>query len=216
MKQTISKILPIIFLTACSGGSGFSTDVEFSDSGTTDTDAEGSGGSEQIGGSGGTDSGGTDSGGTTSGGSGGTEAGGTAAGGSGGVATNCIPKTCTTIAVELNGGTGANSETGIEGSPEACGIVQDGCGNYIDCEGCNNSEMLDAVHSQCGSGPLHNNPTVENLCGVGCVKSGGDPGYNGCPSGTWFVNCNKTNVPPWNGCTKANGSSNTNYWCCDM
>ena len=76
-------------------------------------------------------------------------------GGSGG---NCVPKNCVTIGVELGG--------------QACGIVGDECGNYIDCGGCDaNTNKYD----MCEGLPAPNNdttqnPSIKNICNGGCTK----------------------------------------------
>ena len=214
-------------LTAC-GGANFSqaVDDEFADGGDIDPEEEehlngtengsggetSSGGTESGTGSGGSGAGttaGSNSGGTSGGrGSGGTGSGGSGSGGPGGVAPGCIPKTCPTIAVELNGGT--------DGSPQACGLVEDGCGNYIDCEGCS------------GYGPLYNDAYAScgtqiyadidpNLCGTTCDRmSSTDPMTPGeCPPGTWTVGCMQDEGIPWEGCeptTPLGGFYPA--WCC--
>ena len=72
---------------------------------------------------------------------------------SGGNSSTCIPKTCTTIGNELGG--------------KACGFINDGCNNIIDCQECNDGQG-------CGIGyPASKNfgdyePGTPNLCGGGC------------------------------------------------
>jgi hypothetical protein len=72
---------------------------------------------------------GISAGGNETGGIGGISAGGNETGGIGGISTGgtggvCIPITCVTFGVRNDG--------------EACGFVDDGCGNFIDCGGCSN------------------------------------------------------------------------------
>lgn len=109
------------------------------------------GGSANVGGSGG--SGGVGSLGGTGG------VGGSAGG-------TCVPKTCTTIAVELSGG---------DTSAEACGVVFDGCQNYIDCGGCDSGQLIRGSLTRCGEkapDPQTNKTDggVPNLCGGGCTE----------------------------------------------
>jgi hypothetical protein len=82
-------------------------------------------------------------------------------GGTGNTGGTCVPKTCLTIAVELAGGQ-------TDPVPEACGLVNDGCGNLIDCGGCEPGSI-------CGGGKsVSYDPDLEtggvpHLCGGDCV-----------------------------------------------
>lgn len=75
----------------------------------------------------------------------------------GGTGGTCVPKTCLTYAVQ-------------NGVADACGTIQDGCGNYIDCNGCDTSKN---PYSVCGGQPKPNidgsaNSGSPNLCDGGC------------------------------------------------
>lgn len=108
-------------------------------------------GSGTGGGSTGGTAGATGGGGST-GGQGGTDGG----GGTGGA---CVPKTCVTIGVELNG--------------KACGTVSDGCGvNYIDCGACDTSSN---PWNACGGLPKPKPDGSQDLgtpnkCDGGCTQ----------------------------------------------
>ena len=116
----------------------------------------------EIDGAAGASSAGASGSGGNAGGTAGTEADGQAgasgsagaAGGSGGSGP-CVPKTCLTYAVE-HGGT------------DACGIVDDSCGNVIDCGGCDNGQ-------KCGGLPPPNPDKTPvnsdaNTCAGGCTS----------------------------------------------
>ena len=169
-------------------------------SGASASGGSGSGGSGGIENDGGAGSGGSASGGAAGdagsagtgnvggvGGSAGSAAG-SASGGTGGT---CVPKTCLTIAYEKSGG---NPEA------EACGIVSDGCGNVIDCGGC------EWEYAECSS--------VTKMCEGNCyVSDDASPcqilqlsGYH-----TW---CDKEGTnPPFINCS-AYGTAPTKEWCC--
>ena len=99
-----------------------------------------------------------------------------------------------------------------------CGVVDDGCGNAIDCGGCNPRET-------CGGGDLvlngdgeTNGATEtgeENRCGGGCAVEDPDNFLAPCQAqgrgDSYF--CVVANVIPFAGCTKMYAGS-TNEWCC--
>jgi len=126
----------------------------------------------------------------------------------------CVPKTCLTRGVELD-----TYYTAGDPVPQACGLLDDGCGNYIDCGGCE-------PHYTCGGGTAEVDPlypamlprlltaddAVPGICKGGCTEYG-DYGRGDC-----YVDYNLTacvgepvNVPPREGCV---GSVDSNYWCC--
>jgi hypothetical protein len=84
---------------------------------------------------------------------------------------SCIPKTCLEIATELVGNTRDSYMYSIE--PDACGTYDDGCGNSIDCGGCD-SDIAD-----CGLMDFYNitfelythSRSVAGLCQGGCQVS---------------------------------------------
>jgi hypothetical protein len=103
----------------------------------------------------------------------------------------CIPKTCLTLAVEIAGDAGVNDQM-----PDACGILSDGCANFIDCGGCASSDQA------CGAGyPTPNGgaqqPGVPHLCGGGCTLQSDDGGNCSSYPGYKLYYCtNKTNNAP--------------------
>lgn len=146
-----------IFLVALALGCSSNTtvihegDAAGGSAGETGGDAGASGGSGAGSGTGG--SAGVSTDGTAgSAGSGGT---GDAGAGTGGTGGSCMPKTCLTYAVEHNG-------------TDACGVVSNGCGNFIDCGGCD-----DPAQKCGGSQPPNPDRSVvasdENTCGGGCT-----------------------------------------------
>ena len=182
---------------ACTGAQVCSEDGAFweecvcGDPGTGGTDP-GTGGTITGGSS--TDTGGTVSTGGT-GGTGGTDTGGsdlqtggndvTGGFGTGGFEDPCIPKTCLTIAVELNSGV-------TDPVPDACGLVNDGCGNIIDCGGCSGGKF-------CGGGSLNTeyepfswgelDDGIDNLCGGGCTSN-----PNSCQEGFVSIGCSQQDL----------------------
>lgn len=93
--------------------------------------------------------------------SGGNNSGGNSSGDANGNNNNCQPKNCLDIAFDLTGNT----------EEKACGVVDDGCGNLIDCGGC------PGVNKECGAQRfVKNNQSVEkadgieNICGGGCAN----------------------------------------------
>ena len=238
MKHLASLSL-ITFTIGCSAGPGFTSVDEGGGAGGEPTgiagqtnvgggnpigigltgsgnDTSSVGGNSAIGGNPATggNPGGNPAGGENSAGNGGNPAGGensagSANGGNGNTGTTCIPKTCLTIAVELAGTT--------EGPPDACGIVEDGCGNVIDCGGC--VDPLYGSHSRCGltffadNDFLFEGTTHENLCAPACVRSPSPQNSDyGCAYRTWEVTCvSNHNELPWPGCTLSNTSR---VFCC--
>lgn len=226
-------IIPILFIFACGGtdgnpGSVFNAGVTEVDGGSAS-----SAGFENAGGSF-NDAGEPDTGSITAGGTGGvTATGGTGGinvdagfafdagvdgdvnvGGSGGTAGSgsCVPKTCVTLAVELSGG---------DLNAESCGVVFDGCGNYLDCGGC-----LD-LHQGCGEGevtgvdfgiPLRaiTEEGIANICGGGCTRIQGATCSD--TSGLWVCYGDaqlEVNTQPAKVC-EPGGNINNDYttWCC--
>ncbi len=139
--------------------------------------SEETGGAEPTGGSGigGTNTGGSEptggtepeTGGTETGGEAGAETGGTAEGGAGNAGSGtggevCVPVydrtdpelACQLKAMELSGITIEDLQEGAE-MPDACGYIDDGCGNPINCNGC-------AEYKGCGSGEVTFNGEDEN------------------------------------------------------
>lgn len=167
MRQTTAAATTIVLaglLIGCGGsststrGGGPSIQGEGGEAGSTVEPQETGGSTEQTGGSTG-ETGGT--GGIVGGGTGGMVE---QTGGSGnepgtGGATVCTPKTCLTYAVEM---TGSNEL-------QACGLIEDGCGNYIDCGGCENPSHA------CGGGSVLfdatiANDAIEGICNGGCGR----------------------------------------------
>lgn len=123
----------------------------------------------------------------------------------------CTPKTCLTLAVEMTAAAGITDPM-----PDACGILSDGCANFVDCGGCDNPDRA------CGQGHYSTTtqllPGVPNLCGGDCTKS--DKGSGGvCESALdsiyWCAN-NPLNLPQ---SLKANCYSGfpgvpSAAWCC--
>ena len=189
-------------------GTGGSAGSEPDDGGAeTGGSDEGTGGSEETGGTeptggfgiGGADTGGseptggTETGGAETGGEAGAETGGTTGGagtgdaGSGTGGEVCVPVydrtdpelACQLKAMELAGVTIEDLQAGAE-MPDACGYIDDGCGNPIDCNGCAEYKgcgvgeielLLDGIEP--GETPINENITVNNktpsLCQGNCV-----------------------------------------------
>ena len=165
--------------------------------------AQGGGGSSSEGGS-------DSAGGAGEGGEGGEGSasgqGGQNAGGSGGEAQtssssgSCIPKTCETIAVELNGGT--------QGDPKSCGLILDGCNNYIDCGGCQEENKY------C---PDSSSTDVQNLCSDNCFLAQNQNMIQ-CDAGNFWWDCKvPTNNKPKDSCYNANSNQSlpSAWWCCN-
>lgn len=126
-------------------------------------------------------------------------------GGTGNTGGTCVPKTCLTIAVELAGGQ-------TDPIPEACGIVDDGCGNLIDCGGCE--------QGICGGGslltdiPFEADDGIPGLCNGGCQKN------HECGDGRAHIVCSNEDITPTKTTSGQTLTNCTNYdvfrWCCDM
>lgn len=121
--------------------------------------------------------------------------------------TGCVPKTCVTVAVEM----------GID-TDQICGPVSDGCGNYIDCGGC------DGNFEECGGAPPYVEKGdviypegTENVCGGGCIinphqPAGCDPGTGQFICNTYSLNGPKNDCYPFN---KLSADGSASIWCCD-
>jgi hypothetical protein len=163
-----------------------------------------------MGGEGGTfeETGGGGTGGTLSNGGGGM-GGETSEGGGGSSSTGtCTPKTCATVAVELNGGT--------SGNPESCGLVSDGCGNFMDCGECSNP------HQGCGVGSYEvpnltdeKSEGIPNLCGGNCALIFNQDVFFSCQNQKkgWFCSV-PTSTPPSSNCESATLQLPSAIWCC--
>ena len=212
-RTTAAMVLMVGLATGC--GSSHTT-IDGGDAERTGGSAGSGSTIQQTGGEGGTisvETGGTETGGTMAGGAvttGGVEAtgGNETTGGTG----PCIPKTCLTIVVELAGGQ-------TDPVPDACGLVDNGCGNLIDCGGC------DENHA-CGDGTWDQYVTLDdgipNLCGGGCdVIYAGD--WCADPSAANIRCTFSGNVPPTqrlsggyvSNCTQ-NASNGFDKWCCSF
>lgn len=161
---------------------------------------------------------------TTTSGSGGMATGTTSSVGSTGTG-SCIPKTCLTLAVEIAGDAGVDAGP----IPDACGILSDGCANFIDCGGC-----ASPFQSCGGTAPKSNSSWpgpgqggVANLCGGGCTALDAitAEGATTClPSVEAAVNCSAptdgmTNQPPgWTACHADSDqvlpTQVETFWCC--
>lgn len=85
----------------------------------------------------------------------------------------CVPKTCMTLGIEMS-----DSDTGAY----ACGVLEDGCGNYIDCgTGCEEFEP-----SFTPSTAICNTET--NLCEERCTREW-EPSLCGSYGGSWLYTC---------------------------
>lgn len=161
--------------------------------GASTATSEGNGGAGSGGGSGT----GGDGAATSSSGMGG-EGGGGGGTTSSSVSTGCNPKTCLTLAIELGG-------------TDACGVLEDGCGNFVDCAGCD-----DPNHSCGGAPPTPQGETVDgtqSLCGGGCTDV--TEQFGGCSVAHPIrMYCTaSTSIGPFVGCESA-GQLPTNIWCC--
>jgi hypothetical protein len=182
--KNIITLVSIFVLTGCGSSATTISPDPYSSAGAATGGSIGEGGVDVVSTGGNiSETGGVGGNGPTTGGA---ETGGETTGGVGGT---CIPKTCLTIAVEL-----ANGVT--DPVPDACGIVDDGCGNLIDCGGC---EI-----GFCGSGdfqdwedgkPEEYLSGTPNLCGGGCDKS--RYSWVSCPDTSILVACSqKTSIVP--------------------
>lgn len=128
------------------------------------------------------------------------------AGDTGGTGTGtCVPKTCLTIAVELAGGQ-------TDPVPEACGLVDDGCGNLIDCGGCKEGGCGLGIPEPNGiSGDVSITTGTPNLCSGGCVP------YGQCTStigdgAIWY--CSETLSPHPECESTFDAFEGIDSWCC--
>ncbi len=168
------------------------------------------------------------SGGSTTGGTGGVAGSGGVAGtpSGGGTGGTCVPKTCDTYSFDKTGKTGL-----------ACGVINDGCGNVVDCGGC------DPFFS-CGGnspkqlGPGDNAPMtsqdvqkpntgVANICNGGCIEEQQFVSGAGCNAGAFYVACpygtEQSSAPKstpshtFSSCVPGGpsiGAKNGLFWCC--
>jgi predicted small secreted protein len=199
----------LILLTACGStvkGVGSDPEDAGSDNETDGMSFAGAAGEAGAGGESGTENDAGFAGGSVGGSAGdsgsGGEAGMTTAGTGGGP---CVPKNCATVAVELNKGPGGN--------PEACELVSDGCGNFIDCEGCTKPDTFCGKTAPSdGSGPEPKG--TANLCGGGCTKQTTHAVCETDFPGTQFYICTENSInPPFSSCISS-PLINNNMWCC--
>jgi len=181
--KTLVSIVGCLILVGC--GSSSTTVVEslaetggVSNGGAGGEPAATGGVSEGGSVTGGVATGGDESGGVSNGGAGGSTGGVENTGGTG----VCTPKTCLTIAVELAGGV-------TDPVPEACGLVDDGCGNIIDCGGCE-------FPTECGLMKWNGiddrlSEGHPNLCGRNCVRETKEHTDFYCKNfeNTWLYSC---------------------------
>jgi hypothetical protein len=200
----------IVMIWGCGGGGGGTTSTTASSttgssSGMTTTTGQGGNSSTST----------TWQGGATTGTGGAT----TSTGGATTTGSGCVPKTCLTLAVELAGNAGPPT-------PDACGVLSDGCSNFIDCGGCDNPDQAcgKGYPTECvtgGSGcrgvPAEN-PGVEHLCGGGCALQKNESGYcSNWPGYSLYVCTNKTNQPPMvlvPQCHTVFPNMPSDTWCC--
>lgn len=226
-------ISTIMFALGCTSTTRTQLIEDQQDAGTEEGSAGsnlgGSGGNIETGGAAGME---IDSGvaGSSSGGVAGSSSGtggnaGTGSGGMAGMAGSagsggCIPKTCLTLAIELSNG---------DTEAEACGVIDDGCGNFIDCD-----DSCSQPYHSCGhaapvndGGPAPENiPTTEgttNLCGGGCTRWAIPYNLQCDQVRTFLYVCSANNapditIPPPNGvdCVPHNNNPDVynGYWCC--
>ncbi len=173
MTSKILTSLLVITLVGC--GSASNRGGLVSDSGAA--------GSEETGGSSTGGNGNTETGGVAQTGGNGNVAGSTETGGATGGTEEtggsgpCVPKSCLSLAIELSG----YDVTSGDPVPEACGVLEDSCGNYIDCGGC------ETPGTACGRGAAtgvmvrqtniqglvsEELPGIPNICGGGCHGMG--------------------------------------------
>lgn len=132
--------------------------------------------------------------------------------------TACVPKTCTTLAVE------ATADAGVDAGavPEACGALSDGCGNFLDCG------MCEDPHELCGAGvpvkdifqmPMQprTKGAVPAVCNGGCTEQY-TPNICGQPSVALACVGAVPPDPPFPGaiCNEFSSLSaqEVRYWCC--
>lgn len=111
---------------------------------------------------------------------------------------SCTPKTCLTLAVEIAADAGVNDPM-----PDACGILSDGCANFIDCGGCDNPDQAcgKGYPTDCADNPACGKPAelpgVPSLCGGGCTLQQSDQGFcSTWPGYSLYICTNKTTQPP--------------------
>lgn len=120
-------------------------------------------------------------------------------GGSGG---SCIPKTCETYSYDNTGNTDL-----------ACDVIQDGCGNVINCGDCS-----DPMHT-CGGkpNPRLNDPGTPNICAGKCTGEAHPscPGVNNYKL-TCTADFDKNNAPPqpYHDCVWQKETILDGFWCC--
>jgi hypothetical protein len=157
----------------------------------------------------------------TGGGSGETGGTGTETGGSG----TCVPKTCLTLAVELD-----TTWDGTGTSPDACGLLDDGCGNLIDCGGCaagwgcGVGTLLYDENFSAGAAPEQiristDDNFVPNICRNSCKSYGTNS--TSCSVDrpyVWVCNDTTTVLAPKNDCVNLKDMTFhmdvPNIWCC--
>lgn len=228
MKYLNLLLIPILFSCTSTAihDSGGSAGLAGSSGSSGAAGSSGSGGLSGAGaGLGAGGSSGGSSGGGTGGSSGGADSGAGGSGGAGGAGGGpCIPKTCLTYSYNQTGQTNL-----------ACGSISDGCGNIIECGGCEpyfacGGGETKAVPSD-GWGPMYPddvlipNSGVDNICNGGCKEQ---PFHSNCPTNPsfgYFVTC-----PYWGGepsppthskerayshCVSIDEVNNYNLnWCC--
>ncbi len=114
-------------------------------------------------------------------------------------ANECIPKDC---------------------SNKPCGIVDDGCGNKIDCSICGD---INHPYLKCSKGTITTQGKqisgTKNICGGGVtliinnqitdgICSSNDPPY------VWAATDNRPTEPPFIGCLYKGLTNNLYLWCC--
>jgi hypothetical protein len=114
--------------------------------------------------------------------------------------------------VELAGG--ATSPT-----PDACGVFDDSCGNFVDCGGCNNPDQACGANAPNDHGGGATDQGVDGLCGGGCTKQNMQTSDAACGFGKPLYLCtNSTSSPPASlpGTCVTNGNPGqpSASWCC--
>lgn len=142
-----------------------------------------------------------------------------------GGASTCVPRTCETYVFELADELGWNPKSHTLYVPTACGFIDDGCGNFINCGGCSDGKCgedvvvgfvgayeLNTYRGQSYPGLLRadrDNITpvyqdVDGICGGGCVQidqivglTSPPPGESEEPIDTALVCGDNATVPDW-------------------
>ena len=201
-----------------SGGQSSGTGGKETSGGSGDSSGKSSGGDVSFGGessggvAGSNEGGNFNSGGNNSAGVGGVETGGTAGtagsgaageAGTGGIPNNCIPKTCLTLEVESG--------------HDLCDVHEDGCGNWIQCGGCESGDI-------CGKAPPYSGTWEDQtgICNSACSdtippNNTGDPilickFYDPAHSKSALY-CHDGYVPNGN-CVFVRDANNLDFWCC--